>query len=334
MMLAVVAALVALPGAASAGSTTWQDPVRLGGERDMSLEVSAANAAGAAVVIWRDYQATGLFASYRSASGQWGEPELVDPHGNRPGHAAVAVDAQGVATIVYSRCDGCGMRARRRAVDGTWSADVVLDDLGTPDQDLQRPYASADAPQVAVGPDGRVTAVWVSRTRSYKQHSVRTSTFGGGQWSAVQTVSDGLHTETFYVYETRQATVDVDEDGRAVIAWLFERKDGDNHGWSDNPASVRIAVRAADATAFGPDIVLDERTASSRPGMPEVGLVDGVATVAWPTDLYNGEAIYQSEVRARRYSVGSGLGPVTYLARARAGRRPPPRCQARRRPQR
>jgi hypothetical protein len=313
VMFALLVGLVALPGVASAGSTNWLDPVRLDVDQDVSLQASAANAAGAAVAIWQDYHAEGTFAAYRSPGGTWGPPEIADPAPLRFDHQAVTIDAQGIVTLVYSRCDTCGMVARRRAADGTWSSTAVLDDLGEPDAYEVRPYRSANDPEVAVGPDGRVTAVWIARSQSGNEQSVRTSTFTGSSWSPVQTVSGALHGETEFVYDTRQAQVTFDEDGRAVIASLLQRQDMDSHEWQDNPWSITLATRPAGQTAFGSEVEIDARTATSQPEMPAVAFRDGVATVAWSTSLSDSDR-YRTELRARRYDVTSGLGPVVAVS--------------------
>ena len=295
--------LLSIPGAASAGSTTWLSPVRLDADQDVSFEVAAANQAGAAVAVWQDYDEEGIRAAYRSPSGAWGPTEVPETAPTRFAHEAVAVDAQGVVTLVYSRCDTCGMLARRRATDGTWSAAAVLDDLGAQ-------YAGADDPQVAAGPDGRVTAVWTARTPDDKEQSIRTSTFTAGSWSAVETLSPPLRGETELVYETRRARVAVDEDGRAVIATLSQTQDMSSYAVQDNPWSLTLAARPPGAGEFAPDVQVAERTETSRPGMPAVAMADGVATLAWEDETNAGD-YYRTELRARRYDLRtSTLGAI------------------------
>jgi hypothetical protein len=318
VLAAAFLVLVAVPAAARAGSTVWQSPARLGVDLDQSLQVSAANAAGVAVAIWEDYDAQGVFASYRSAAGVWGGPELVEPGGVQSGHKAAAVDASGVVTLVYRTCETCGVRARRRAVDGTWSAAVELEDFDPVGEEAGNLYERPAFPDVAVGPDGRATAVWSMQGQNTHQQVVRTSTFEDGAWTPATLLSEGLHPEgAGRVHEHRsRAQVAFDGAGRTVAVWHHAFEDIDEPlDWERNKIALQTASRAADGDAFVPGSVVAERTATETPLDVRMGVSDaGVATFAWSVLTASG-----SEVRARRVDAAGVQGSVVTLSAAGEG---------------
>ncbi|MEA2249636.1 MAG: hypothetical protein QOH46_4165, partial [Solirubrobacteraceae bacterium] len=307
--LVVLFALAAAPAVTSASSTTWQAPTRLGGDLDQSLQVSAANEDGAAVAIWEDYAEQGIFASYRSASGAWGGPELAEPGGVQTGHKAVAIDAQGAVTLVYRTCETCGIRARRRAVDGTWSEPAELEDFDPLGESQGNLYARPTSPDVAVAPDGRATAVWSIGGQGTRQEVIRTSTYENGAWSPAELLSGGLHAEgDDRVYEHRSVPqVAFDASGRTLVAWTRAFEDIDDRSdWQRNMVYIETGSRAADADAFAPGAEVTRRTATETPSDMRMAVSDaGVATFVWAALATTG-----AELRARRRSAAGVMGDV------------------------
>lgn len=316
--LSVLVALALAPGVTSAGSTAWQAPERLGSGLDQSLHVSAANESGQAVAIWEDYEKQGVFASYRSAAGVWGGPELAAPDTVDYRHMAVTIDADGVVTLVYKGgCTACGMRARQRAVDGTWSSATELEDFDPRGALAGNTYEDVQSPAVAAGPDGRVTAVWSVGGQGVRQQVIRTSTLEAGTWSTAQLLSDGLHADdnSRIVYEHRAgARIALDGAGRTVVLWNHSFEDTGARGdWTKNMVHLETSARAPAAAAFVRGAEVARRTADETPMEAQLAMAeDGVATFTWTSvpSTAGASAGGRSSLRARRRSAAGALGDV------------------------
>ena len=315
----VIAGLIVVPGVASAGSTTWQAPQRLGADLDQSLRVSAANEAGAAVSIWSDYAQQGIFASYRSATGAWSPPEVAAAEAVDDRHVAASIAADGVVTLVYKGgCGPCGMRVRRRAANGTWSAATELEDFDPLGELVGNRYKDVTAPAVASGPGGRVTAVWSVGAQDVKQQVIRTSTFEDGSWSAAETISGDLHADddTRRVYEHRAASrVAFDPAGRTLVLWTHSFEDVDaRDDWAKNMVHFETAGRAAGSDAFVRGADVAARTATEQIAEVQMDMADdGVATFVWSSwqTPFDGTSVH-----ARRRSAAGVLGAVTPVVSA------------------
>ena len=318
-LLFVLLGLVVVPAGASAGSTTWQAPQRLGDDLDQSLRVSAANEAGAAVSIWSDYAQQGLFASYRSAAGVWSAPEVAAGEAVDDRHVAVTIASDGAVTLVYKGgCGPCGMRVRQRATDGTWTAATELEDFDPLGELVGNKYKDVTAPSVASGPGGRVTAVWSVGAQDVKQQVIRTSTLQNDSWSPAETISGDLHADddARRVYEHRSdSQIAFDSAGRTLVLWTHSFEDVDaREDWAKNMVHFETAARATDATAFVRGADVATRTATEQVTEVQMAMAeDGVATFVWGSwqNPYDGTSLH-----ARRRNATGSLGAVTPVALA------------------
>lgn len=312
--IVVLAGLLIAPASASAGSTAWQAPERLGVALDQSLRVSAANEAGAAVSVWSDYATQGFFASYRSAAGVWSAPEVAAEEAVDDDEVAVSIAPDGVVTLVYKGgCGPCGLRARQRATNGTWSDATELEDFDPLGELVGNTYKDVSAPAVGTGPGGRVTAAWSVGGQDVKQQVIRTSTLDGGVWSPAQTISGDLHPDddTRRVFEHRFGSqVAFDAAGRTLVLWTHAFEDIDaRDDWARNLVSFEIASRAAGSGTFVPGAEIARRTATTQVTDIQLGMAeDGIATFAWSSwaTPFDG-----TSVQARRRSAAGDLGAVT-----------------------
>ena len=175
-------------------------------DRDVDVAIDAQ---GNATAIWTEFSASAVPTAafiVRSASrpsgGDWSEP--VDFSKSALSNSArLAVDPQGNITAVWlgdGTISSAVVRSKSRPAGGGWSSEV---DLSSDDA-----AASAEAPQIAIDPQGNVTAVWASHATAggyTVQSSRRAAT---GDWSAVVNVGTGYSPQ-----------VAVDPQGNATAVW-------------------------------------------------------------------------------------------------------------------
>ncbi|MDO9352805.1 MAG: PKD domain-containing protein [Solirubrobacteraceae bacterium] len=157
VLMIMCAAVVALPGSASAAAWVAPTTVAPAGSPVGSSEV-VLDAAGNATAVWQVYAGaqSQVMASHRAAgSGAWGVPVPVSAAGNTQTDStvAVAVDAAGNVTAVWDRASGGDARIQsslRSAATGAWSAPV----------NLSAPSNDASTPRVAVDTSGTAVAAW------------------------------------------------------------------------------------------------------------------------------------------------------------------------------
>jgi hypothetical protein len=160
---------------------------------------------GTAVAAWSrlDGSEYRVQASARTADGSWSAPVALSEAGADGWDPQVAVGRGGAATVVWRRSDGSGDRiqAASRSSGATWSSPTSL---SAPGQD-------AHDPQVAVGPDGTVIAVW-GRWDGSTDRVQAASMAPAGTWSTPRNLSRAGQ-------DAQAPQVSSGPDGRASVVW-------------------------------------------------------------------------------------------------------------------
>jgi hypothetical protein len=121
---------------------------------------AAFDAAGNALLVWSQYDGmhNSVLANRYLRGLGWGSAQLLETHDVGAARVPrVAVDARGHAVAVWEQHDGTGSRiaARRYRVGRGWGEATFLDTLCP---------GVGEQPQVSVGVDGQVVALWRSST--------------------------------------------------------------------------------------------------------------------------------------------------------------------------
>lgn len=232
----------------------------------------AVAANGDAVAVWSstrldtDRQIT--MAATREAGGGWSAPVELSLHGNTDiglsYQPAVVVDAQGTATAIWSEDMDYGeaILTSTRPHGGDWSAPVEL---------TVRADLAASKPQLAVDPQGDVTAVWIRNEWEYLGGIAQSATrpAGGSAWSApVDLSASDLH--------ALWPQVSVDAQGDAVAVWQTEQ--GVQAAWR-TPADGWSQPVDLYADGKDPDVAIDPQ---------------GTATAVWETQDDIGTTVHAS----------------------------------------
>ncbi len=254
----------------------------------------------------------------------------------------VAVGPDGATTITWHRFNGFNtiiQAATRPAGSATFSAAVNLSETGQ----------SADAPQVAVGPDGATTITWHRNNGTLNIIQARTRPAGSATFSIAVDLSAPFR-------DAASAQVAVGPDGATTITW--RRSNGTNYiiqavtrpAGSAATFSAAVNLSAPSQNAYSPQVAVgpdaattitwsrfngtnDIIQATTRPAgsatfstavdlsapsgdafFPQVAAgSDGATTITWQRS--NGtNTIIQASSRLARLSVttdGSGAGSVT-----------------------
>jgi hypothetical protein len=202
-----------IQAAAGLDGRAWKPPVTLSAAgRNASAPQVAVAADGSAVAVWARSNGTDtvIQAATRSAAGVWGAPQTLSAGGQNAETPTVATAPDGTATAVWDRFDGSTYIAQvsSRRPGHAWSSPHNLSATGL----------TATAEEVAVAPDGRVTAAWVEIDAG--QYTVQAAVGSpGGPWSTPKDLSApgqaGLGPR-----------VAVAPDGTATVVWY--RSDGAN----------------------------------------------------------------------------------------------------------
>jgi len=122
--------------------------------QDASAPQVSVDDTGTAIAVWTRSNGTNTIvqASTRPSGGSWTTPEDVSAPLGSAFKQQVTVDDTGAVTVVWTRFDGLNNVIQSSvSTDGvTWSAP----------SDMSEPLQDAMSPQAAVGPGGRVIAVW------------------------------------------------------------------------------------------------------------------------------------------------------------------------------
>ena len=249
----------------------WSAPVSLSGnQRSIQFRPKVAvDPNGNAVAVWLARPPAGsgneatsrrLWAASRSPSGVWSPPlEIATASGTEV--FDVVIDASGNATAVWHSFNegeddepGSFVRTASRPLGGAWSAPVELS--GT----------NGANPQVAVNPNGDVTAVWIGIDPDTQNTVVRSkSRPAGGSWSATATdLSDDVGSAS-------GPQVTVDSQGDATAAWSY----------AENGDRVVQAAHRSGGAWSQPTELWDDPTDQ---GFPEVAMASdpqGDVTAIW-----------------------------------------------------
>ncbi len=261
------------------------------------LQQIAVGPDGAVTVVWRRSNGTNSIvqaATRPAGATSFGAPVDLSAPGQDATRPEVAVGPGGLTAVVWQRSDGSNtiiQAATRAAGSTTFSAP----------QDLSAPGQSAEVPQVAIGSDGAMTAVWrrfdAGPTQSIIQVATRPA--GATSFGAPQDLSPAGQ----FGFDPQVA---VAPDGAPTAVWSL------------NGASyiIQAATRATGSTTFAPAVDLSPGgQLSSKPAIA-IG-PDGAGTVAWFANGGSGPHIIQASVSPAthaRISVsreGTGSGSVT-----------------------
>lgn len=159
---------------------TWSSPVSLSPViHSQPTARVALDPAGNAIATWsqRGIGTSLVYAArYSVARGNWDAPAQVSEAGEEAYPWDLGADAGGNFTLLWTNDRGVIRAARYLASAASWSRP----------QDVSAPPFSAGRARVAVGPDGAVTAVWMSRPPGLDVEYVMGARYsaGVGTWSA------------------------------------------------------------------------------------------------------------------------------------------------------
>ncbi len=211
---------------------------------------------GTTTVVWsRDNGKNAIIqAATRLAGGSFGPPvnlSAVDQSAFLP---QIAFGPDGTATAIWRRSNGTNtiIQAATRPPGGSFG----------PAEDLSASGQDANAPQIAIGPDGTATAVWQRDNGTNFIVQARTRPPGGSFGPAVNLSAGGQ--------DTLFPQIAIGADGTANAVW--QRSNGTNF-------IVQAATRPPGAS-FGPAEDLSESGQDAVSPRIAMG-PDGAATVVW-----------------------------------------------------
>jgi PKD domain len=236
---------------------SWQAPVDVSEAGENAADPQLAiDPQGNALALWRHSNGSNFViqAASRPASGSWQTPVDLSQEGESAFQPQVAFDSQGDALAVWVRSNGSVyiVQAAIRPAGGSWQ---------TP-EDLSEAGQNAEAPQIAVDPQGDALAVWERSNGSVKiiQSAIRPA---GGSWQAPNDLSEGGE-------EAYNPQVALDPQGDALAVW--ERFDGSNY-------IVQAAIRPAGGSWQAPR---DLSEAGHKASLPHLAFdPQGDALAVW-----------------------------------------------------
>jgi hypothetical protein len=256
---------------------SWSAPVDVSavGQAAFFFDV-ALDPQGGATAVWENESKGTIQSAARPTGGSWSAPVDISAAGAFSHSPQVAVDSQGNATAVWERYNPKGtlIQSASRPVGGSWSAPVSL----------FKPRRYAQQPQVAVGPQGDVTAIWERSNGSdlIVQSATRSA---GGNWSAPVDISGG---ESSAGGDNLRLVVD--SKGNVTAVW---RAYDSNH--------QKFVIQAATRPPGGvwsPPADISNRTESVNE--PQIAVdPQGHATVVW---VGSGGTQSATSVRGRAYA--------------------------------
>lgn len=161
----------------------WGASVDLSGASgDAESPTVAVDPAGDAVAAWKQRLAgsEAIETSYKPAGGVWGAPEAVEFGSAVVETPAVAIDEAGDAVLVWRQAVGGNyvILATSRPAGGSWASPLAISSSAL----------NAEAPDVAMSPDGTAVAGWQSSSGATSV--VETNTLPlGGSWTGEEAIS-------------------------------------------------------------------------------------------------------------------------------------------------
>jgi PKD repeat protein len=223
----------------------------------------AINAAGMAVVIFRD-TATGLWASTRTATSDWGAIETVTTKAvfdTADANPSVAIDGAGniFAAFAYTLAAGnTVVRTALRPPSGGWQESP---DLSTGTAPFQANYVS-----VAVNPSGQALLVW-EQFMGATNIQARYGSTGTGIWGPVETVNDA---------GADVPVAAIGNDGTGVAAWERQTMSG-------NTGQARVRSPGPNGTWSDIHLLSDQHANYTKPSISTDGRGD-FAVISAPFD--------------------------------------------------
>lgn len=256
---------------------SWSAPVDVSavGQAAFFFDV-ALDPQGGATAVWENESKGTIQSAARPTGGSWSAPVDISAAGAFSHSPQVAVDSQGNATAVWERYNPKGtlIQSATRSVEGSWSAPVSL----------FKPRRHAQHPQVAVDPQGNVTAIWERSNGSdlIVQSATRSA---GGIWSAPVDISGGDNSSG-----GDNLRLVVDSRGNVTAVW---RAYDSNH----QNFVIQAATRPPGGV-WSPPTDISNRTESVNE--PQIAVdPQGNATVAW---VGSGGTQSATSVRGRVYA--------------------------------
>jgi hypothetical protein len=255
------------------GATRFGPTINLSAGGTDAIDPSIAISGDSTITVtWerptRDGRSFIIQSRTRSAAGAWGPVQALSLPGAQSNDAVIVASPTGEVTAAWERATGVADENSTRPTPGVIQARTRPAGSAAwgPIVNLSRPGTHASDPQLAVAPDGTVTAVWEWAADAAGQKKVaqsRTRAPGGG-WAPLQVLS------------ARGQDVDDPEvmtaaDGTTTV--VFKRSYG---------AGVRVQARTrpAGATAFGKAVWLSgTRGEADQPNATVAP--NGAVTVVW-----------------------------------------------------
>jgi PKD domain len=285
----------------------WSKPVTISDTAEFKVELKlVVDPQGDAAVEWIGYAAGEgdvVRAATRPAGGEWSEPVALSKVGvgEQAVEPDIAIDAQGNVTAIW--VGGVGseegvVEASTLSGGGEWSAPVELSDDSR----------AAWSPQLAVDPQGEVTALWVLNLVNRDEGAVQSKTLpAGGAWS-----SDAVDVSSSDALATNPRLA-LDAQGDATAVWQVK----DIPGASGFHYSVQSALRV-DGDWGAPLTISREDALADKPAVTVDP--DGNATVIWSfSPIFTG---LPTGLQTRSRTAGGSWGATTFLTTRPGGVEP------------
>jgi hypothetical protein len=254
--------------------------------QDATEPAVAVAAGGAAIVAWSRFDASNtVIQAVRIAPGGTPDPSAsnLSLAGRDAVQPTVAVGSDGVATVAWSRFDGSDTIVQERQISAAGVVDPAPHDLSAAGQ-------NAAEPDLAVGPNGTVTAVWERYDGGNFVVQERRIAAGVPGASTRNLSASGA--------DASEPKIDAGPSGAATVAWsrfdgndfVVQRSDLATDGALERGP---IAVSAPGRGAHGPDVAV---------------AADGTLTTVWAR--YNGakDVVQRSTVPR----IGVSLAPAVH----------------------
>ncbi|MCB0828193.1 MAG: hypothetical protein KDB62_05220 [Solirubrobacterales bacterium] len=202
-------------------------------------------------------------ASGAAPQGPWVLPATdLSADGGSAGSPHVVTGSDGTTAAVWRRSDGTDYIAQAAVrPPGATS-------FGAP-EDLSDPGEDADNPEIAVGPDGTVTAVWHRYNGSRDIIQAATRTPGSSAFGDPENLSD------LTAFASYPPALTIGPDGTTTVIWS---------SFKSPNVTIVTATRASGASAFGPPMPLSD--GSQYDESPQIASgPDGSTIAVWTQDI-------------------------------------------------
>lgn len=237
----------------------WSKPVDVVTGEGLYSPAIAVAPDGEVVAVWRKSE-NGKGAFVQSASetgGIWSPPQELGVGFFYSGAPRIEIDAGGEAVALWERSESSALSilAASRPRGGAWSAPTELSHPGE---------AASYAPNLAIGLDGQVAAVWLSGELAKRVVTASVRPVGGSWNAPTDLTAPGAY--------ANEPVVAADAHGDAVATW--------------ESGETATTIEAAGFDGAGPELRSASIPSSGTTGTPAPFSVDAVdvwsgVTVAW-----------------------------------------------------